>query len=101
MRSLFLDAFYAKVRDRIILTTSWARHLIDMMVGSDKYSHVGLLMAKLPILVINKPRPVAAAAPAEQRDESTAPRWHLHIHVALLDECLPFDPQTVADDADA
>ena len=72
-----------------------------MVVGSDKDAYVGLLAVEFPILVTNKPYPVTLTAPAEQRDKPTASRWHLHIHAALLDECLPLDPQTVADDADA
>src|SRR5580704_2017334 len=86
---IFLDAFYAQVRDRVLLITSWACHLIDVVVGSDKYAHVGLLVDEFPIFVTNKPRPVTEAAPAEQGDRPIAPRWHLHIHAALLDECLP------------
>jgi hypothetical protein len=55
-----------------------------MVVDSDEYAHVGLLVAEFPIFVTNKPRPVTEVAPAEQRDKPTAPRWHLHIHAALF-----------------
>jgi hypothetical protein len=55
-----------------------------MVVGSDKYPHVRLLVVEFPILITNKPRAVTTAAPAEQRDEHAAPRWHLHIHPTLL-----------------
>jgi hypothetical protein len=83
MGSLFLDALYARVGDRVRLTAGWARHPIDVVVGGEKYLHVRLLVAEFPILVTNKPRPVTVTAPAEQRDKSCAPGWHLHIHAAL------------------
>jgi len=63
--SLFIDAFYARVRGRILLTAYWANHPICVEVGGDKYAHVGLLVIEFPILVTNKARPVTAAAPTE------------------------------------
>jgi len=54
-----------------------------MVVGSEKYPDVRLLVGEFPILVTNKRRLVTETAPAEQRDKPTAPRWHLHIHALL------------------
>src|SRR5258708_26887257 len=72
--SLFIDAFYASVRGRILLTACWANHPIDVEVGSDKDAHVGLLVVEFPVLVTNKARPMTAAAPTEQRDRPVALR---------------------------
>jgi hypothetical protein len=49
-----------------------------VVVGSDKDTHVGLLVAEFPTFVTNKPRPVTEVAPAKQRNKPTALRWHLH-----------------------
>jgi hypothetical protein len=99
--SLFLDAFYAQVRDRVLLTASWARHLIDVVMSSDKYLHVGLLVDEFPIFVTNKARSVTEAAPAEQRDKPAAPRWHFSTRATLLEQRSPPDPQAVAHDTHA
>jgi hypothetical protein len=83
--ALFLDAFYASTRGRILLTACWASHPICVEVGGDKYAHVGLLVTEFPILVTNKARPVTAAAPAKQRDRPAALRRHLlHPPVCLF-----------------
>jgi hypothetical protein len=79
MGPLFLDAFYARVRSGVCLAAGWARHPIDVVVDSEKYRHVRLLVAEFPILIANKRRPVTASASAEQRDKLFALGWHLHI----------------------